>query len=61
VPRSRTAGRGLTEDHELIRRATPDANLATARELSAAEREDVATRAAHYLDTFDYQTLRRQL
>jgi hypothetical protein len=44
-----------------IRRATPDANLATARELSAAERDEVATRAAHYLDAFDYQTLRRQL
>src|SRR5687767_2199476 len=44
-----------------IRRATPEANLATARELSAAERKDVAVRAGHYLDAFDYQTLRRQL
>ena len=44
-----------------IRRATPEANLATARELSAGERDDVATRAAQYLDAFDYQTLRRRL
>ena len=44
-----------------IRRATPEANLATARELTPAEREDVSARAAHYLDAFDYQTLRRQL
>ena len=44
-----------------IRRATPEANLATARELTAAERADVALRAAHYLDAFDYQTLRTQL
>lgn len=44
-----------------IRRATPDANVATARELTPAERADVALRAAHYLDVFDYQQLRRQL
>ena len=44
-----------------IRRATPEANLATARELSVAERDEVAARAARYLDVFDYQALRRQL
>ena len=44
-----------------IRRATPEANLATARELSAAERAEVALRATQYLDAFDYQSLRRQL
>jgi hypothetical protein len=44
-----------------IRRATPEANLATARELSAAERADVTRRAAHYLDVFDYQSLGRRL
>jgi hypothetical protein len=44
-----------------IRRATTEANVATARELSATERDDVALRAAQYLDIFDYQTLRRQL
>lgn len=44
-----------------IRRATPEANVATARELTAAERDEVTLRAAHYLDAFDYQTLRRQL
>ena len=44
-----------------IRRATPEANVATARELSAAERDEVALRASHYLDAFDYQSLRRQL
>jgi hypothetical protein len=44
-----------------IKRATPEANVTTARELTAAEREDVSLRAAHYLDIFDYQQLRRQL
>jgi hypothetical protein len=44
-----------------IRRATPEANLATARELTASERDEVAARAGHYLDAFDYQALRRQL
>ena len=44
-----------------IRRATPDANLATARELTSAERDEVALRAGHYLDAFDYQPFRRQL
>ena len=44
-----------------IRRATPEANIATARELTAAERDDVTARAAHYLDIFDYHVLRRQL
>jgi hypothetical protein len=44
-----------------IRRATPEANLATARELNTVERDEVATRAAHYLDAFDYQAIRRQL
>ena len=44
-----------------IRRATPEANLATARELTPVERDDVALRAAHYLDAFDYQQFRRQL
>jgi len=44
-----------------IRRATPEANIATARELSAAEHDEVALRASHYLDAFDYQSFRRQL
>jgi hypothetical protein len=44
-----------------IRRATTEANVATARELSAAEQDDVAVRAAHYLDVFDYKAFRRQL
>lgn len=44
-----------------IRSATTEANVATARELTAAEREDVAVRAAQYLDLFDYQTFRSQL
>ncbi len=37
-----------------IRKATPEANRATAEELSAAEREEVRARAWQYLDTFDY-------
>ncbi len=44
-----------------IRRATPEANLATARELSAGERDEVAVRAAHYLDAFDYRAFRQQV
>jgi hypothetical protein len=44
-----------------IRRATPEDNLATARELTAAERDEVALRTEAYLDAFDYRALRRQL
>jgi hypothetical protein len=38
-----------------IRKATPEANLATARELSPAEQEEVRARAWQYLDVFDYR------
>jgi hypothetical protein len=38
-----------------IRKATPEANLATARELSAAERDEVRARAWRYLEAFDYE------
>lgn len=38
-----------------IRKATPDANRATARELSAAERDEVRARARPYLESFDYK------
>jgi hypothetical protein len=37
-----------------IRRATPDANRATAAELSASEREQVRERAWPYLEALDY-------
>jgi len=37
-----------------IRSATPEANLATARELSAAEQDEVRLRAWQYLDVFGY-------
>jgi hypothetical protein len=37
-----------------IRTPTPDANRATAEELSPAEREEVRTRAWQYLDVFGY-------
>jgi len=37
-----------------IRRATPEANRATAEELSAAERGQIRERAWQYLDVFDY-------
>jgi hypothetical protein len=37
-----------------IRRATPDANRATAAELSAEEHAEVARAAWQYLDVFDY-------
>ncbi len=39
-----------------IRKATPEANLATARELSEAEREEVRARAFPFLETFDYKS-----
>ena len=37
-----------------IRSPTPEANLATARELSAAEQEEIRLRAWQYLDAFGY-------
>lgn len=37
-----------------IRKATPEANRATAAELSPEEREEVRRRAWQYLDVFDY-------
>jgi Sulfotransferase family len=39
-----------------IRTPTPEANLATARELSAAEQEEVRRRAWQYLDVLGYAT-----
>lgn len=38
-----------------IRTATPEANRATARELSAAEADEVRAWASPYLDAFDYR------
>jgi hypothetical protein len=40
-----------------IRSATPEANLATARELSDEERREVGQRAWQYLDVFGYRDL----
>ena len=37
-----------------IRTPTPEANRATALELSAAERDEIRIRAWQYLDVFDY-------
>jgi hypothetical protein len=39
-----------------IRRATPEANRATAEALSSAERNEVRGRAWQYLETFDYKS-----
>ena len=39
-----------------IRRPTPEANRATAAELSAAERAEIRARAWQYLDVFDYRS-----
>ena len=39
-----------------IRRATPDANKATALELSAEQREEIRLRTWQYLDVFDYKS-----
>ena len=49
-------GGSLTEVYPwgTIRRATPEANRATAEELSAAERGQIKERAWQYLDVFDY-------
>lgn len=38
-----------------IRKATPEANLATAQELSARERDEIRTYAWQYLEVFDYK------
>ena len=40
-----------------IRRAKPEVNLATAQELSVAEREEIRARAWQYLDVFDYKRI----
>jgi hypothetical protein len=42
-----------------IRSATPEANRATADELSASEQAEVRTRAWQYLDVFDYKDFLR--
>ncbi|MGB9178697.1 MAG: sulfotransferase [Pyrinomonadaceae bacterium] len=39
-----------------IRKATPEANLATAQELSETEREEVRAYAWQYLEEFDYKS-----
>jgi hypothetical protein len=39
-----------------IRTPTPEANLATARELNAAQTEEIRQRARPYLDAFDYKS-----
>ena len=41
-----------------IRQATPEANRATAQELTAAEASEVRARAGIYLETFDYKSFR---
>jgi hypothetical protein len=38
-----------------IRKATPEANRATAAELSAEERDEIRARTWQYLETFDYK------
>ncbi len=40
-----------------IRRATPEQNLATARELTDAERSEIRAATWQYLDVFDYQSI----
>jgi hypothetical protein len=60
TPSLRTPSWNGTELEEVypwgtIRKATPEANLATAQELSAEERALVRTYAWQYLDVFDYK------
>ncbi len=40
-----------------IRKATPEANIATANELSKEEKEAIAAFTSQYLDTFDYRSI----
>lgn len=51
-------GETLTEVYPwgTIRKATPEANKATALELTPAERDQVRAHAFQYLDTFDYRS-----
>jgi len=55
-------GRELQEVYPwgTIRQATPEANRATALELSVEEREEVRTWAGHFLDAFDYHRLAKE-
>jgi hypothetical protein len=55
-------GTELTEIYPwgTIRRATPEANRATALELSREEREEIRLRAEPYLDAFDYQQVAKE-
>jgi hypothetical protein len=50
-------GRPLEEIYPwgTIRQATPEANRATALELSPQERDEIRARAGHYLEAFDYK------
>jgi hypothetical protein len=50
-------GTALTEVYPwgTIRHATPEANRATAQELSASEREEIRVRAWQYLEVFGYR------
>ncbi len=51
----RKAGRNLPWG--TIRKATPEANIATANELSKEEKEAIAAYTFQYLDTFDYRSI----
>ena len=55
-------GTELTEIYPwgTIRRATPEANRATALELSREEREEIRLRAGPYLDAFGYQQVAKE-
>ena len=51
-------GKALTEVYPwgTIRKATPEANRATAEELSDEERAEVRRRAGHYLEALGYDS-----
>ena len=55
-------GKELTEVFPwgTIRKATPEANLATANELSDAEKEQIRQMTWQYLDVFDYKSFLNQ-
>lgn len=55
-------GKELTEVYPwgTIRKATPEANLATANELSVEEKEEIRRMTWQYLDVFDYKNFLQQ-
>jgi hypothetical protein len=56
-------GRELEEVYPwgTIRKATPEDNINTGRELTVREREEISAYAWQYLDVFDYQSIKKKI